>query len=91
MAPYKFLCKLAKGNVILDENANCKIWLAEREGEIRTITYLFSDNDLEEQGFRLIFDAAFTVEAGRLENVPIKITATGPIGKTRALFKIKSL
>lgn len=101
MSPYQFLCKLAKGNEILDENATCSIYSIERqtpfsqnimgEGEIQTLNYLFSVNDLDEHDFHLIFDSAITIEAGKIENIPIEITELGQFGRTRAKFKIKKI
>lgn len=97
MSPYQFLCKLAKGNEILDESATCSIYSIERaapfskkirgEGEIQTINYLISASDLGKHRFRLLFNSAFTTEAQEIKSLSIELTAIA--GHTRATFKIK--
>jgi hypothetical protein len=97
MSPYQFLCKLAKGNEILDASATCSLCSIKREapfsnkiegeGEIRTINYLFSASDLGAHGFRLLFNSAFTTEAQEIKSLSIELTAIA--GRMRANFEIK--
>ena len=97
-----FLCTLLNGDEVLDDHCTCTFSRISREsplaGELEgegSISILklwpFELRGKEPRQFTLLFDAAITREAGKLEKVPIVLVPDDLVGGTTAAFRIGTI